>query len=373
MNCSVWQGKTQDPDPERAILELRSQIENRDLDALFFFCSSTYDLAKVGANLKRSFDCPIIGCTSSGQLGSGGYEKGGMSATGFSGGHLRVVPHLIHPLSKFQDQVLQIASAIKGEKGAGRENAFGLLVIDGLSMMEERVASAIYQALENLPIIGGSAGDDLNFSQTHVYFDGNFIRDAAVLASCRARGRIVPFLVKHFVPGEQNLVITESDPDRRIIQEFNGEPAAEVYARALGISIEELNPEVFSSHPLLMAVGVEYYVRSIAKALPDKSLALYCAIDTGLVVSIGRSVDPILTLERTLEEVRRDVGDPIAVLACDCILRRLEFESSGSDKQVGEILARNQVFGFSTYGEQFNGLHVNQTLTGIVIGRAGAE
>jgi hypothetical protein len=29
----------------------------------------------------------------------------------------------------------------------------------------------------------------------------------------------------------------------------------------------------------------------------------------------------------------------------------------------------NNAVGFSTYGEQFNGIHVNQTLTGVAIGR----
>jgi hypothetical protein len=31
-------------------------------------------------------------------------------------------------------------------------------------------------------------------------------------------------------------------------------------------------------------------------------------------------------------------------------------------------MAQNRVFGFSTYGEQYNGLHLNQTFTGVAIG-----
>ena len=34
----------------------------------------------------------------------------------------------------------------------------------------------------------------------------------------------------------------------------------------------------------------------------------------------------------------------------------------------GELLAENQVVGFTTYGEQFNGMHVNQTFTGVALG-----
>lgn len=372
MDDSVRHGMTHDPDPCVAVADLKSQVGDAGLDALFFFCSPSYDLEQVGAELKRSFACPIIGCTSSGQLGPLGFQRGGMAATGFRGGNLSMVPHLIHPLAAFQEQVVRIASAIREETPSGRHHPFGFLVIDGLSMMEERVTSAIYLALENVPIVGGSAGDDLDFSRTFVYFDGRFLSDSAVLASFRARGPVVPFMLKHFIPGKQNLVITEADADRRLILEINGEPAAAVYAQALGLPLEELRAEVFSRHPFLMSIGMDHHVRSIAKALPDQSLALYCAIDAGLVVSIGESVDPFALLDRTLTEVRQKAGDPLAVLACDCILRRLEFENLGNDGSVGELMARSQVFGFSTYGEQFNGIHVNQTLTGIVLGRPGA-
>ncbi len=34
---------------------------------------------------------------------------------------------------------------------------------------------------------------------------------------------------------------------------------------------------------------------------------------------------------------------------------------------MSRILSRHRVFGFSTYGEQFNSVHVSQTLTGVAI------
>ena len=37
---------------------------------------------------------------------------------------------------------------------------------------------------------------------------------------------------------------------------------------------------------------------------------------------------------------------------------------------ISSILLENKVIGFSTYGEQFNSMHVNQTFTGVAIGYA---
>ena len=51
------------------------------------------------------------------------------------------------------------------------EKYFVLLLIDGLSMREEQVTRALQHSLETIPLIGGSAGDGLKFSRTHVYHD----------------------------------------------------------------------------------------------------------------------------------------------------------------------------------------------------------
>jgi hypothetical protein len=51
-------------------------------------------------------------------------------------------------------------------------------------------------------------------------------------------------------------------------------------------------------------------------------------------------------------------------------LRNLEISQSGLKDRVGEIFRHNNTIGFSSYGEQFRGVHINQTLTGIAIGTA---
>jgi len=71
--------------------------------------------------------------------------------------------------------------------------------------------------------------------------------------------------------------------------------------------------------------------------------------------------------------VREELGEAQAVLACDCVLRNLEITQNGSKPAVEQIFQRNRVVGFSTYGEQFGGVHVNQTLTAIAFGTAPGD
>jgi hypothetical protein len=55
------------------------------------------------------------------------------------------------------------------------------------------------------------------------------------------------------------------------------------------------------------------------------------------------------------------------ILVFDSVLRRLEFEQRGIDHAVGQVLAEHGAVGFSTC-EQYDGVHVNQTMVGIAFG-----
>jgi hypothetical protein len=109
-------------------------------------------------------------------------------------------------------------------------------------------------------------------------------------------------------------------------------------------------------------------VRSIQKANDDGSLSFYCAIDNGLVLTLAKGMDLVENLQKQLSAIRDVVPNPELIIGCDCILRRLEVQEKGLLHDVRNALKTEKILGFSTYGEQFNAIHVNQTLTGIAIG-----
>jgi hypothetical protein len=363
MAINTCYGASASTDPVRAVAELAAQTGSTGKDGLLFFSSPDVDLAVLGRELARTFRCPTVGCTSSGHFGPAGFQRSGIS------GGLRLRTYPVTPLAAYVDQVSCIAEDIRARSDATPDlNRFGMLLVDGLSMAEERLVAALYQHVGNLPLIGGSAGDNLKFEHTHVYVDGLFLSDAAVFTLFETTHPVATIKTQHFAAGSTELVITSADPERRIIHEMNGEPAARAYAEAIGQRIEALTPAVFSRHPLVLQLGGDAYVRSIQKVNDDLSLSCYCAIDEGLIVSIGRALDPLQTIASAMAELRRDVPEPALVLGCDCILRRLEFEQAAIDDDMSRLMAANLLFGFYTYGEQYNGLHVNQTLTAVAIG-----
>ncbi|MBB4125187.1 hypothetical protein GGR77_000458 [Xanthomonas translucens] len=369
MPLTVAHAETADRDAVAAVAALRAQLGTAPLDALLLFCDADYDLDALGPAIKAGFDCPVIGCTSAGQIGVCGFQSNGILAAGLRGGVLQAQPLLIAPLSDLQAQVAVAAETVRAATADKAGQFFTLLLVDGLSACEEYLAAALYRMIGNVPLLGGSAGDNLRFERTLVYHDGRFLADAAVLTLFHSRHPFVVFKLQHFVASEIELVVTEADPERRLIREINGEPAALAYAQAIGVPLQALEPKVFSTYPLLLTLSGEPYVRSILRVNEDLSMTCYCAVEEGMVVAVGKAVDVMETLQQAFCDVHETVPDPALVIGCDCILRRLEFGQSHMQQQVGAFLARQRVFGFSTYGEQFNGLHVNQTFTGVAIGR----
>lgn len=364
----LLQGNSFNPDAEAAVQEVAAQIGGQQSSLCLAFFSDEYDRELLARSLSRYLPEPVIGCTSTGQLSNLGFQRGGISGASLVCDQFTAIPYLIHPLSSLPEQIGKIAADVQERIRQYNCNAFGLLLVDGLSTREEAVTAALYRFLGDVPIVGGSAGDMLRFRETFVYYQGELLQDAAVFTLCLTSLPFYAFKHQHFIPTTTRLVVTEADTEKRLVREINGEPAAVAYARLVGTPVEDLNAAIFSRYPLMLHVKNDYYVRSIADMEPDGSLRFYCAINSGLVLTIGTGNSIEASFEKQLAKVREEIGEPSVIIGCDCILRRLELEALGTDEDFGRILAENRVIGFSTYGEQFNSLHVNQTFTGVAIG-----
>lgn len=361
-----------------AVEEFRAQVVQPEMALVVFFCSSAYDLEQLAAEMNRAFaGVLVVGCTTAGEIGPGGYLNGSLSGMSFSSAAFKAVAGRLDQLQSFEiatgrefsERLLRQLETGGGESGS----SFALLLIDGLSMREEPVTVALQDGLGGIHLIGGSAGDDLKFEQTWVFHDGAFHTDSAVLILLNTQ---LPFRVlrtQHFVADGERLVVTEVDAARRVVREINGFPAVEEYARLVGVSPERLSPEHFASWPVVVMIDGTDYVRSIQHANPDGSLTFYCAIDEGVVLRVAHGEELLGKLEQTFAALHEQLGELQGMLVCDCILRNLEISRSGLKGAVGDLFRRYNAVGFSTYGEQFDGVHVNQTLTGVAIGTGSID
>lgn len=359
-----------------AVAELGEQVAQPDLALLLFFCSSNYDLDALADEMNRRFaGVPVVGCTTAGEIGPAGYLNHSLVGVGFSAQAFTAETGRIDALSTFDIAAGRaFAEGVLDRLEVRREggNAFGFLLIDGLSLREEPVTHALQDGLGAVPMFGGSAGDDLKFQRTWIFHEGRFHTDSALLLLLATP---LPFRIlrsQHFVADGERLVVTEVDAPQRIVREINGRPAVQEYARLVGVAPEKLTPEHYASWPVVVMIDGTDFVRSIQHANADGSLTFYCAIDEGVVLRVAHGVDLLARMEAELVDAERELGGIEGMLVCDCILRNLEISRNGKKAAAGELFQRFNALGFSTYGEQLGGVHINQTLTGIAIGSARA-
>lgn len=369
MPTTIRRAVSRSSDPDRAVAELRAQLEGATDGGVVFFCAATFDLPRLAQALRRHFDGPIVGCTTAGQIGALGYHTDGIVAVGFAATAARIRIRTIRDLGECQTHAAAIGEVESAALSASGGRAFGLILADGLSFCEERLVAALYQSLGDVPIVGGSAGDDLRFEHTHVFIDGEFVERAAACVVVETTLPFTTFKVEHFEPTSKRIVITGAEPERRCVTSIDGEPAAIAYARHVGVDVAQLDGQVFSTNPFMLRIGSRFYVRAIQRMNPDLSLTLFCAIDEGLVLSIGRCVDIMSSLEHAFAQLGER---PTVTIGFDCILRRIELDGAGKLGTVGSFLAQRNVVGFCTYGEQYNGIHVSQTFVGVAVGVADA-
>ncbi|WP_432445564.1 nitric oxide-sensing protein NosP [Variovorax paradoxus] len=367
-------------DPRKAAQEFHAMVSQPGMSLVIFFCSSEYHLDALAEEMKHLFgEVLVVGCTTAGEIGPAGFRDHSLAGASFAGSHFRVVAGQVDHLQQFEVDAGQafaqsLLHKLMAEGApADVDNSFALLLIDGLSLREEPVTRAFQTALGRLALLGGSAGDGMKFDKTQVYWDGQFCSDCAVLVLVVSRMPFRIFKTQHIVATEDRLVVTEADASCRVVKEINGLPASQEYARMLGIDASDLNPARFAAWPVVLTIGGTTYVRSIQKANADGSLTFFCAIENGLVLRVAKGVDLLQNLEQAFAEIRAEIGPPQLVLGYDCILRKLEITQSAARERIGEVLQENNTVGFHTYGEQFRGVHVNQTLVGIAFGANAVE
>ncbi|WP_424968621.1 MULTISPECIES: FIST N-terminal domain-containing protein [unclassified Dinoroseobacter] len=310
---------------------------------------------------------PVFGCSTAGQITDQGYETRALLLLAFPKKHFRCSSVLLAPLDPIAPTALATTAqrhAQEFQHTAGWKR-LGLIFSDGVSQQEDVLVSTLEAVLSDLPIFGGSAGDSLRFEQTFVLHKGVAHTNSAVLLMLETDLEFQGVGFDHFLPSGAPLVITGADPLARKVFEINGAPAAEEYARLVGCKLEDLSPTIFAENPMLVEYRDRHYVRAISDADDDGGLSFMAAIDDGLIMTLGKGQEILQTLETGLRRQDRLGEQPDFILGFDCVLRKLEIEQKQLARAVSDILCSSRVFGFNTYGEQYCGVHMNQTFVGV--------
>lgn len=357
------------PAPVEAICD---QFGPERFDLVLIFVSPDADFTTLTQSaIGRFGGADVLACSTAGELGREGYEDGQIIAVGFPSALFSVQTYAIDNLDHMDQQAVTDGliehRVALGQRAGHMAQEFAFLLVDGLSRREEHLTTLLAAGLGPMPLFGGSAGDGTNFHGTWLARNGVVRQNAALVALVRTVCPIKVFSLDHLVPTDTRMVVTRADPDRRIVQMINAEPAAQEYARLLGKDPNQLGTFTFAAHPVVVRLGDSHHVRAIQRVNADGELVFFSAINEGMVLTLAEHQDIVRHLEDGLARLDRVGAPPPQILGCDCLLRRIEAGQSQQTRAISDILKRRNVVGFSTYGEQIGALHVNQTLTGVAI------
>lgn len=356
---------------DEAAARLANILGQGPFGMLLLFIPPDVDGEKVARHLSDIYPATeIAGCTTAGEITGAGYAEGRLVAVALRAQYFAAKTLLVPDMHDL-DCLGLIHRMIRGRQELALERPnweyeFAFLLCDGTTMREDELMAALAPGLGPLPLFGGSAGDGVRFERSFILYRGALLRNAALLVTVRTACPVKVFSIDHLRPTGTRMVVTSADPERRIVREINGAPAAREYARLLGKDPAQLNPLTFAAHPVVVRLGGIHHVRSIRQMLDNGDLVFFSAIGEGVVLTLADAEPMADHLERELSALA-DRERPVAILACDCILRRIEAEEKQLTSRVSSVLRNHRVFGFSTYGEQRDTLHVNQTMTGVAI------
>jgi hypothetical protein len=365
-----------------AVREFHRAVYQDNMALVVFFCSAAYDSDALAEEMNRLFrGVQVVGCTTAGEIGTAGYRDFSLSGISFSSTDFTALSACIENLHALEtvrrhpvvDSLHRELDSRLFPQASANSNCVALQLIDGLSLREEAVSRVLQSALGRIPLVGGSAADSLSMKKSRVYSGGRFHDDASVLILLASRVPCTVFRTHHLEPMPERLVVTEADPARRTVLELNGRPAAGELSRVLGQSLEGADLWHMLDRTTIVLINGESYVRTLNAIHPDQSLTFFCAIEKGTVLRIARSADLLPKLERAFADIRAKVGAPQCVLGFDCSHRKLAIMRSPEREKIAALMLENRTTGFCTYGEQYRGLHMNQTFVGVAFGSSNAS
>lgn len=366
-------------DVSQAVKQIHHQLAPHTVGQVgglvLFFSSTHYDLHRLGQELESLFsNMCVVGCTSAGELSPNGYSQNSISCVYFPASTSRCATALIQDmaalsLAESQGIIDGLMHDIQHRAIASvPEHTLALTLMDGLSIHEEQFLQVVNAGLGQIPLLGGSAGDDLHFDYTEIFYASQVYQNAAALILINTCHPFQTFSYHHLSAKQEKLVVTHADANKRRVYELNGLPAAQEYARVCGLSIADLDALQFALHPLTIKIGERFYARSVQQVHADGSLSFYSAIEIGLVLTDAEPQQIVATTRQWLQDLQARVGKPQMVLTFDCILRYLEIDHKHLQADMQPLLHDFRMAGFSTYGEQQGGSHLNHTFTGVYFG-----
>lgn len=353
-------------------------------DALVVFASSAFDYEKLLKELKaRCNPKLLVGSSSAGEFTHGRSGTGTASALALRSDEVVLSVSLGTGISRdARAAAREMAAGFQGLEGNHPYRA-ALVMTDALAGHAEALVDELTLLTTGRYLLaGGGAGDDAQFSRTHVFFGTEAHTDAAVAMEILSQKPIGVGVGHGWLPAGPAMLATEVDGMRLV--GLDGMPAYDAFeqhARDTGQAFDRANPIPFFLHNILgIDTGEGYRLRVPLAVNEDGSIACAAEIPEFARIHIMKTTgeSAAVAAARATETAVQALAShpPGAALFFDCVATRLRLGDSFDYElqSVADALSGAPFVGCNTYGQiarsdgQFSGFH-NCTAVVLVLPR----
>nr|AGS51593.1 histidine kinase [uncultured bacterium contig00010] len=355
------------------------ELDQNNIKVIIYFFSPLFEIYKPHIALSKAFPGAVcVGASMVGGWSSAGALATGITIMSLSSDEVEEVFFAFQegvkeaPVAAAKSAIEELINKTYTER-INPDEYLGLIFFDGLCLGELIIKEFTMEQRLNMAFVGGAAADEMTFTRTLVTCGENISDDglAAVILKMN-----IPFFFNHYVhylPTNKQFTITRVEVMQRIAWEIDGEPAAQFYAKQVGVNdVSGLTVEIFAKNPLGLILGESIYIRSPNLVVAGTGLQFYCYIEAGTRVFMLQRGDIISHSQKSLTAVTQFLPGIQGCLLFNCVQRHLELIELNKIDSFNEVFSKNPMIGFNTYGEELF-THHNQTLTAVFFGTLPEE
>lgn len=360
-------GRSVDPDAIAAgTLATSAALAGRTASLVVVFCPATIDLAAMLEGVRaEAGDVPLIGCTGRSQYAADGPVEPAVVVSALGGEGFEISTSAATNVSAGQRAAGEkVAEAVQA---LTREHGILLLLSDGLAGEQHDLVRGAYSVVgATIPLVGGSASDDLTYECTSQFFsdaDGVHVLSDAVVAAAIGSDAPIGIGVAHgWRKVGDPMVVTSSDGGH--VRTLDDQPALDVFLDRVGATraATEDAPafaKFAMSHPLGMSRRKGEDIRVIHGGDPaDGSIFCLADVPQGALLWMMETDQQglVSSVDDAYDESLAPLGGipPLGFLAFDCAARHQFLGPEGLSKELERLVGRAAsapLAGFYTYGE----------------------
>lgn len=372
-------GISETTDTHRAIHELLDELRADTAELTLVFFSSGHDADTISSALDDRVGARGVAGSTGGELSARGFTRGTITGMSLHAPGVRaateVIPNLddlsLVPLVHLPDQLAGRLGRERDELDPDRHA--WLLFADGHSGAEDLVTPFFMQGAPTTQLVGGSLTNERPTDPGRAIHHGRVYENAALLILLEYEGPFELFHHCHLELTDRRFEVTAVSDNGRVLEELDGNPAAEVYADALEVSPDELRPDLYPRRPFGFPFRGRPHVCAPIEHLSRGRLKMANTIHPGDELRLLEGGDLVASTENAVSDALADFERehhvaPRGALMFHCLGRYFDARARGVETDLADAINQLPLAGFNTNGEQFNTLHTNMTLTGLLFG-----